>query len=34
MVVNSNWLPFEDLYEAQLLEALAGQRRRFVKGMR
>jgi hypothetical protein len=34
MVVNSNWLPLEDLYEAQLLEALVGQRRRFVKGMR
>jgi hypothetical protein len=34
MLVNANWLPFENVYEAQLLNALATQKRRFVKGMR
>lgn len=32
--VDSAWLPFESFYEYQLLEALGGAQRRFVKGLR
>lgn len=34
MLVNTNWLPFEHMYDAMLLDALTMQRRRFIKGMR
>lgn len=34
MVVNENWLPFEDMVELQLLEKLARLKRKIVKGLR
>jgi Protein of unknown function (DUF1173) len=34
MNVNSQWIPFENLFEWELLEKLHGQSRRFVKGLR
>jgi hypothetical protein len=34
MNVNSQWIPFENAFEWELLEKLHGQSRRFVKGLR
>jgi len=34
MVVDKNWIPFDDVYEHLLLEKLAIQERRFIKGLR
>lgn len=34
MNVNEHWLPFESLFEWELLEALQRQQRRFTKGLR
>lgn len=34
MVVNENWIPYENAYDHLLLEALTKQRRRFVRGLR
>lgn len=34
MVVNENWLPFENAHELYLLEKLAGSRRKIIKGLR
>ncbi len=34
MVVNENWIPFENVHERHLLERLAGLRRKIVKGLR
>jgi Protein of unknown function (DUF1173) len=34
MNVNSQWIPFENAFEWELLEKLQGQSRRFVKGLR
>lgn len=34
MVVNENWLPFEDIHELRLLEKLSHLKRKSVKGLR
>ncbi|TXH99847.1 MAG: DUF1173 family protein, partial [Rhizobium sp.] len=34
MVVNENWLPFEDIHELRLLEKLGHLKRKSVKGLR
>ncbi|ANK95533.1 MULTISPECIES: DUF1173 domain-containing protein [Rhizobium] len=34
MVVNENWIPFENIYEQRLLERLSGLKRRSKKGLR
>ncbi|ACE94967.1 hypothetical conserved protein (plasmid) [Rhizobium etli CIAT 652] len=34
MVVNENWIPFENVQEQRLLERLSGLKRRSVKGLR
>lgn len=34
MVVNENWLPFEDIHEVRLLEKLSHLKRKSVKGLR
>jgi hypothetical protein len=34
MVVNENWVPFENAHEQRLLERLSGRRRKSVKGLR
>lgn len=34
MVVNQNWVPFENAHELRLLERLSGLRRKSVKGLR
>ncbi|MCG8612057.1 MAG: DUF1173 domain-containing protein [Pseudomonadales bacterium] len=34
MVVNRNWLPFENIEELELLERLCSGRRQFIKGLR
>ena len=34
MVVNENWIPYENVYDHLLIDALTKQRRRFIKGMR
>jgi hypothetical protein len=34
MVVNENWVPFENAHEQRLLERLSGLRRKSVKGLR
>ncbi|OWV71193.1 hypothetical protein ATY76_31575 [Rhizobium sp. R339] len=34
MVVNENWIPFENVHEQRLLERLSGLKRRSVKGLR
>ena len=34
MVVNDNWIPYENAYDHLLLDALTKQRRRFMKGLR
>jgi hypothetical protein len=34
MVVNENWIPYENAYDHLLIDALTTQRRRFVKGLR
>ncbi|EJC84143.1 Protein of unknown function (DUF1173) [Rhizobium leguminosarum bv. trifolii WSM2297] len=34
MVVNDNWIPFENIHEQRVLERLSGLKRRSVKGLR
>jgi hypothetical protein len=34
MVVNENWIPYENAYDHLLIDALTKQRRRFMKGLR
>ncbi|WP_349436795.1 DUF1173 domain-containing protein [Pararhizobium sp. A13] len=34
MVVNQNWIPFENVHEQRLLERLSGLKRKSVKGLR
>jgi hypothetical protein len=34
MVVNENWIPFENIHEQRLLERMSGLRRKIVKGLR
>ncbi|WP_041679331.1 DUF1173 domain-containing protein [Rhizobium etli] len=34
MVVNENWIPFENIHEQRLLERLSGLKRKSVKGLR
>lgn len=34
MAVTANWIPFDSMYESQLLDAMTREQRRFVKGLR
>ncbi|OXJ06724.1 DUF1173 domain-containing protein [Burkholderia sp. HI2500] len=34
MVVTDRWIPFEDMYDKVLIDAMTSDRRRFVKGLR
>ena len=34
MVVTETWIPIEHTYDAQLVDALTRNRRRFIKGLR
>ena len=34
MVVTETWIPIEHIYDAQLVDALTRNRRRFIKGLR
>src|SRR5690349_3523068 len=34
MAVTENWIPIEHIYDAQLVDALTRDRRRFIKGLR